>query len=159
MTAKDTIDSLDRLKEVVKNIYRCGSDNRQQKNGGHEKLYQSIAESKHGVRTCGVDGKLPKHLQIFLDTKKIDRSSVDCKDLNESKAIRQIATIIKKLYDDKDTSVFISISNTGMAYLQKILAGEELSAKEYKQYFNLWGKYGAITQQEKNKNRPGKQKY
>lgn len=154
---QDKIDSLDRLKDVVKTIYKSGSDNRQQKNGAHEKLITTIWESTHSVKTCGVDGILPKHLQHFLDTKKFP-DSAEYKSKTKSSGIKEIAEIILKLHKENSNRVYISITNVGKAYLEKILNDEELSEGDYRHHFNLWGKYGVITQQEKNKNRPGKQK-
>lgn len=154
---QDKIDSMERLKDVVKGLYTSGSNNRQQKNGAHEKLITTIWESKHSVKTCGVDGILPKYLQHFLDTKKFP-DSVECKGKTKSSGIKEIAQIILKLYEENSTRVYISITNVGKAYLQKILNDEELSESDYRHHFQLWGKYGVITQQEKSKNRPGKQK-
>jgi hypothetical protein len=151
------IDSKERLKAVVKNLYQSGSDNRQQKNGAHEKLYSTILESGHSITTCGVDAILPRYLQQFLDTKKFP-DEVDYKGKTTFEGIREIAIIIDKLYKMKSNDVYISMTSVGASYLRQIISGEELRADEYRKHFNLWGKYGVITQQEKSKNRPGKQR-
>jgi hypothetical protein len=155
----DTIDSDARLKKVIRELYKCGSDNRQQKNGGHDTLYQGILTSGHGVKTCGVDGMLPRYLQIYLDTKSLPMNDVDCKGKTASGCEREIAKIILDLYNANRTDVYISITSVGMTHLKRIIDGEELSSGDKRKFFNLFGKYGVIAMQEKTKNRPGKQKY
>jgi len=152
---KEAIDSKERLKTVVQKLYRCGSDNRQQKNGAHEKLYSTIAESTHSVNTCGIDALLPRHLQTFVDTKKFPD---DCRGMSKLDGLKEIAEIIYKLYKENNNDVYIKITSVGLTYLLRIIDKEELKEDEYRKHFNIWGKYGVITYQEKSKNRPGKQK-
>jgi hypothetical protein len=152
------IDSNERLMNVVRNLYKCGSDNRQQKNGSHEKLYSGILSSGHKVRTCGLDGMLPRYLKYFLDTKTFP-NEVDYKNKTTFDGIREIAIIIDKLYKINSPDVYIFMDDIGKQVLRRIIDGEDLKLAEYRKSFNLFGKYGVITQQEKSKNRPGKQKY
>ena len=154
----ETIDSDTRLMRIVKELYKCGSDNRQQKNGSSDKLYEGIRTSGHGIKTCGLDGMLPRHLQVFLDTKRYP-DEVDYKGKNIDDGHREIAKIIYDLYKSNRNDVYIYMTEVGKQTLHRIMTGDNLSAADYRKSFNLFGKFGVIAQQEKSKNRPGKQKY
>jgi hypothetical protein len=154
----DTIDSDVRLMRIVKDLYKCGSDNRQQKNGSSDKLYEGIRTSGHGIKTCGLDAMLPRYLNVFVDTKRFP-DEVDYKGKTMDDGHREIAKIIWEIYNSKRTDVYICMTEVGKQTLHRIISGENLSSADYRKSFNLFGKFGVIAQQEKSKNRPGKQKY
>jgi hypothetical protein len=154
----DTIDSDVRLMHIVKELYKSGSDNRQQKNGSSDKLYEGIRTSGHGIKTCGLDAMLPRYLKVFVDTKRFP-NEVDYKGKTMDDGHREIAKIINDIYKSNRKDIYISMTEVGKQTLYRILSGDNLSSADYRKSFNLFGKFGVIAQQEKSKNRPGKQKY
>lgn len=130
-TKEVVLNSRAHLQEIVKAMYRNGSDNRSQKNGSPDALVDKVWTTEH-IATCGIFGLLPRTIQDYINSKAPPA---------EYKTWQTIAKFIVEKHKAPNSKYFVRLSERGKGVLSEIIdmnaSDFESSAKKLSGVFKM----------------------
>lgn len=125
----EAMDSVERLRKVVKTMYKNGNDNRSQKNGNPDSLVDIVRAVEH-ISTCGVYDMLGLELQTYVNDE-------DRRKEGEVKCLKTIAQFILRLEKEGSTEVYIKMSEKGRTILDEFIKTERFIGRDVRNVFNV----------------------